>query len=130
MIERYVDWPSRLNTYLMEVQECIPDGKLKYGKFDCCIFIADAVVVMTGVDLFKKYRGKYKTKAKAWRMIKRLGGFRKALASVIGPECHKAMVSQGDIVYLSGACGICFGHYCLLSALLSYFFVLFLVQIG
>ena len=113
MIKRFTDWPSRLNLYLKEVQERIPEKGLKYGEFDCCIFIADAVVVMTGVDLFKKYRRRYKTKIGASRILKRMGGLRKALASVLGQECHKAMVCQGDIVYLDGACGICFGHYCL-----------------
>ncbi len=62
MIERHVDWQSRLNRYLTEVQKKIPADELDYVTLDCCRFIADGVVEMTGVDLFKKYRKRYKTK--------------------------------------------------------------------
>lgn len=109
MIERYADWPSRLNAYLASVQTKIPEGGLDYGKFDCVVFVADAVIEMTGQDLFTA-RGKYKTKIGAGRVLKRLGGMEGALASVLGPSVPPANAAHGDIVVLDGACGICIGR--------------------
>ncbi|WP_339862374.1 DUF6950 family protein [Paremcibacter congregatus] len=108
-LERYADWPSRLNAYLAAVQKKIPEEGLDYGTFDCVVFVADAIVEMTGEDLFKA-RGKYKTKIGAGRMLKRLGGMEGALASVLGPNVPAAMAAHGDIVVLDGACGICMGR--------------------
>ena len=113
MIERHVDWPSRLNLYLIDVQKRIPNGELDYITLDCCRFVADGVVAMTGTDLFKKYRKRYKSKIGAARVLKRLGGLRTALGSILGEEIHKAMACHGDIVFWDGACGWCLGRKCL-----------------
>lgn len=112
MIERHLNWPSLLNEYLTEVQKKIPDGKLDYKTLDCSRFIADGIIEMTGKDIFR-YRNNYKSEIGAARLLKRLGGLRAALGSILGDEMHPSRAIHGDIVYWEGACGFCMGRNCL-----------------
>ena len=40
-----------------------------YGRFDCCLFVCDAISVMTGVDPAAGFRGTYSSRAEARRAI-------------------------------------------------------------
>jgi hypothetical protein len=33
-----------------------------YGRWDCCLFVCDAIRVMTGIDLAADYRGAYSSR--------------------------------------------------------------------
>jgi hypothetical protein len=61
MLTRYPDWQAKLSDFL------IANAKraFRYGEFDCCLFVADAVLVMTGVDLAREFRGLYASRAEA-----------------------------------------------------------------
>jgi hypothetical protein len=41
---------------------------------DCCTFVADAVKAITGTDIASEFRGRYTTKAGAFRAIKTITG--------------------------------------------------------
>jgi hypothetical protein len=71
MLHRHPDWQARLGAFLAANAER-PFG---YGEFDCCLFVANAVLEMTGVDLAAPFRGQYGSRAGARdRMAEFCGG--------------------------------------------------------
>ena len=65
-MQRRSDWQATLDEFLRAHQ----DRPFEYGKWDCCLFVCDAIVEMTGVDLAASYRGRYSTRAGAVRAIR------------------------------------------------------------
>jgi len=61
------------------------DIKFEYGTHDCFLFVCDIVKNMTGKDYASKYR--YKNEFGALRLIKKLGGFDRAMIKIFG-ELH------------------------------------------
>jgi hypothetical protein len=64
-VTRKPDWQALLHAFLME-HRCDP---FCYGLWDCCLFVCDAVCVMTGVDLAAEFRGAYSSRSEARRTI-------------------------------------------------------------
>jgi hypothetical protein len=62
---RRPDWQAALDEFLRAHQ----NRRFEYGKWDCCLFVCDAIIEITGVDLAATYRGKYSTRAGALRTI-------------------------------------------------------------
>ena len=58
---RKPDWQALLDAFLAEHQF----DSFQYGRWDCCLFVCDAVFVMTGVDPAAAYRGTYASRAEA-----------------------------------------------------------------
>ena len=58
---RKPDWQALLDAFFAEHQF----DSFQYGRWDCCLFVCDAVFVMTGVDPAAAYRGTYASKAEA-----------------------------------------------------------------
>lgn len=82
----------------------------QWGVWDCCIFTADAVKEITGIDYMAEFRGKYSNKEQA---IKILGTtLKETLIKKFGP--HKKVGSRGDVAFKfekdGPAIGICFGE--------------------
>ncbi len=46
----------------------------RWGSNDCCLFAADAVEALTGVDVAAEFRGRYTTKRGAFAMIRAVTG--------------------------------------------------------
>jgi Domain of unknown function (DUF6950) len=66
---RYRDWPQRLEL-LIEMKKQIP---FAWGRNDCCIFVADCIHAMTGIDVAAEFRGQYRTELGGMRIILRNG---------------------------------------------------------
>lgn len=102
---RLDNWESKLAVYLENV------GPFEWGKNDCCLFAANAVEVMTGVDPAKKYRG-YKTKIGAAKKIKDVG-IEGAWTAEFGDPINPKLCQRGDVVFFANAndpaVGICIG---------------------
>ena len=64
-MRRRSDWQLALDEFLRANQ----DRSFEYGTWDCCLFVCDAIVAMTGVDLAASYRGKYSTRKGALHAI-------------------------------------------------------------
>ena len=64
-MQRRTDWQQVFDEFLRANQ----DRRFEYGKWDCCLFVCDAIVAMTGFDLGATYRGKYSTRKGALRAI-------------------------------------------------------------
>ena len=64
-MQRRSDWQLVLDEFFRANQH----RRFEYGKWDCCLFVSDAIVAMTGVDLAAAYRGRYSTRDGAMRAI-------------------------------------------------------------
>ena len=87
-------WEKRL----VAVTEVHINTPLVWGKSDCLLTACDAIEAMTGVDPAAGIRGKYKSKAGAYRLIKQHGY--DSLGAVLADrfaEIPVAMAGRGDV---------------------------------
>lgn len=109
MLRRFEDWPSRLNSYL----ETRRYAEFGYGSHDCCLFVGDAILAMTGTDIAAYFRNSYRSSLEALRRIRSYTPF----ATVEGvveavmrdyelPELRvPAQATRGDAVLLETPSG-------------------------
>ena len=107
-MKRTKGWERRLS----ELFKARAQSPFKWGTNDCCMFVADAVRVVTEVDIGEWFRGRYKTRTKAFRLLKEFAqgsvtetmdritakyGMKETKEVPPGPWQHKALLA-GDIV--------------------------------
>lgn len=103
-MQRYDDWPSRLSSYL----ESRRHTQFAYGSHDCCLFVADAIEAMTGVDVAAHFRDQYHSRFGALRRL-RERSVRPTVDVIAGqvfgayglPEIQAAYAQRGDVLALS-----------------------------
>ncbi|MBL9046805.1 MAG: hypothetical protein JNK34_05755 [Tabrizicola sp.] len=66
---RSADWRTSLLAFVAEARH----RTLVYGEYDCALFAAEAVRVMTGLDLAAPFRGRYTTLEGGLRVLRRHG---------------------------------------------------------
>lgn len=69
-MKRKQDWDVQLHEYI----ESEIDKPFAYGSNDCAMFVAGAVLAMTGTDLAESYRGKYNDLKSSLQIIKDVTG--------------------------------------------------------
>lgn len=92
---RLPDWEGRLGAYLRACR----DMPFAYGRHDCCLFAAGAVIAMTGVDLMGEFRGRYRTARGSIRALRRHGAG--TLAATMDGKLEPiapAFARRGDLV--------------------------------
>jgi hypothetical protein len=67
---RQQSWPDDLHRHVMDRR----DTGFAWGTHDCCMFAADSIQEITGVDPAPEFRGKYHTEAEAVALIKTITG--------------------------------------------------------
>ena len=82
----------------------------EWGKNDCVLFSADAVLAITGQDYAKEYRT-YSSAKEAARLIKKLGGLEAIATSALGSPIPKADLTAGDIALVTTPNGNCLSVY-------------------
>jgi len=100
---RNPDWLPRLEAAVARAR-ALP---FAWGRHDCCLFPCDVVRAMTGVDLARGWRGRYRSLLGARRMLRRRGGL-KALAEGVArrhglAEIPPATARRGDVVLLDAS---------------------------
>ncbi|QPC87422.1 hypothetical protein GA830_12215 [Mesorhizobium sp. NBSH29] len=91
---RYSFWRSALADYVDDVKA----QPFAWGTFDCALFAAGAVNVMTGADIGADHRGKYKTLAGGLKRLKAAGFANHAdYAASLFEEIHPSHAQVGDI---------------------------------
>ncbi len=109
---RHQNWPLRLNTVLIEFQ----NKSFAWGEHDCCLFAANVVRELTGVDHAVDLRGAYTTAQEAAEVLKKHGGVRKIASDALGNEIPALTAQRGDVVLIDGPHGdtlaICIGDKC------------------
>jgi len=104
---RVNDWENRLSTYL----ESVWGMAFCYGRHDCALFAAGAVMAMTGTDFAAEYRGKYRSAAGSIRALKLYGhGTLEATIDALFADRQIAFARRGDLVMFSGSLGVCIGE--------------------
>jgi hypothetical protein len=103
MLTRLSNWQSSLSGYLMSVAST----PFRYGVLDCGLFVADALLVMTGIDAASELRGTYTNRREAFASIKSLCGTAsmEAVATYIArsygiPQLPILCAQRGDPVLL------------------------------
>ena len=116
---RVSDWPELLNEYLNSMQS----KSYEWGKLDCCLFVADWLLILTGIDYAKAFRNRYDSLESALTLMnewfdpnaidEHFGAPAKYLDSLFLPiSIYK--VKRGDVVAnKDGSVGICNGLYSL-----------------
>ena len=95
-MKRYIDWQVRLLA-LTESREEVP---FEWGKYDCCLFAADVVREITGVDYAEPFRGKYTAEEGAKALLEEKGGLVEYIDSVL-PRKDVNFVQRGDVVLVT-----------------------------
>jgi hypothetical protein len=111
-VTRYSDWVIRLEAFLAKNAK----RKFAYGKWDCCLFVADAIQVMTGVDLAEDFRGAYDSLESAKAVIRSYSGglllgraVERTAARFEMPECGPFYARRGDLALLRRDRAYCLG---------------------
>jgi len=112
-VRRPHDWPERLRTFL-EARETAP---FDWATHNCCLFAADWVRELTGIDPAAKYRDQVKTEEDAKALLAKKGGVLgliKRTAKAHGwEEVPRHYAQRGDLILFDGplgkTLGICTG---------------------
>jgi hypothetical protein len=105
-VTRLPDWEPRLAAYI----ESVRDSEFAWGKHDCALHSANAVLAVTGDDIATKFRGKYSTARGSLRALKRYGaGTLKSTIDDALPIITPAFAQRGDLVWRHGMVGVCLG---------------------
>ena len=75
------------------------NNAFKWGKRDCCLFVADWLKTIKDVDFAADLRGKYKTEQGAKRALKKLGfnGIQDIANTRLGESVGALVLNNGDI---------------------------------
>lgn len=103
-------WEADLSAYIASVR----DDRFEWGRLDCGLFFAGAVLAMTGCDPGEPFRGKYSTDMGAAKALKRFGaGDLESTLNSLFDACPVGKLQRGDGVWNGEAVGVCMGAYAL-----------------
>lgn len=91
--QRLPDWFTRLGGLVSSRL----DEPFTWGERDCCLWAADAVQAVTGVDQAADLRGTYSTAYGAARVLAQTGGLAALCTQRLGPEVAPVAAQVGDI---------------------------------
>ena len=97
---RFENWPVLLGRY---INECYGRPFVR-GDFDCALFAADAVKIMTGKDFAADFRGRYKSERGAKLALRKYGAgtLKDTVSKCLGPPMQNIkMAGRGDIALVN-----------------------------
>jgi hypothetical protein len=109
---RLSNWPTLLAAFLTHRQS----QPFCWGKNDCCLFAADAINVITGVDHASAFRGRYTTAIGAKRALIRYGkgDIKHTFIAKFGTPIGVLNASRGDVALVNingeNVVGMVFGN--------------------
>jgi hypothetical protein len=89
--------------------EAAQNRALGWGEFDCVTWAGNMTLALTGFDPIAEFRGRYRSKAGAYRLIRETAG---TLAECVDRKLQRISVSRagrGDVVLIDNALGVCAG---------------------
>jgi len=109
---RFPDWQTRLDAFLRQQK----DRTFEWGKWDCCLFVADAITAMTGEDPAQSLRGKYNSEDGAKSLVGEVqshvavGDIVECLAAEYKmPEIPITRIHRGDMILFNHKRGTTLG---------------------
>lgn len=107
---RVGDWSQQLADAIERWRET----PREFGRTDCCQFVGDVVLAITGTD-FRDQFPAYTDQAGAMAILEAYGGMVAMLTTIWGDPEHVSRARIGDVVVHDGpegmSCGICTGVY-------------------
>lgn len=110
---RFANWEERLNA-VIEHHQASP---FRWGKADCCLFAADCMMEMTGIDWAEDVRGTYSNAEEAKFVLEEMYDITSVsdIPDAMGfEEIPLTMAMRGDLVAYESeygpALGICYGR--------------------
>lgn len=91
---RFENWPVLLAQEIDRARA----ATFAWGVHDCCLWAADVVKALTGVDHAADLRGTYSDEAGARARIEALGGLEAFVGSRLGAPIALGHVWRGDVV--------------------------------
>lgn len=89
-------WEKRFSEYLKEAQNL----EFVWGEFDCIMFAAKGLEVITGQNFYQEYVG-YTDEAGAKALIEQAGSIDKLVSKHLGPSHgNRLQARRGDLVLL------------------------------
>lgn len=97
------DWPEQLARHIAEHR----NTPFAWGKHDCCLFAADGVLAMTGVDPMAAFRGKYFDQVSAAQALRDIGDgtLAETVTGILGTPVSVKLARRGDVVMTRTATG-------------------------
>lgn len=92
-VRRLPDWQTRLAELIAQRMR----HPLAWGRHDCVMFAADAVLAVTGVDLAASLRGTYATAAQADQVLQQHGGLVELCVQRLGSVVRAVQAQPGDV---------------------------------
>ena len=101
-MRRLANWDVALGHYFADTRRLAH----RYGKADCALYAAGAILAMTGEDFARWHRSKYTTEAGAARYMRRQGWQDlAALGDAFLPRIDLAKAGRGDLLLMPGDAG-------------------------
>lgn len=97
-MKRNSNWRSQLIEYIDRARQ----HPFEYGEQDCALFVAQAIEVMTGVDLFSDLKGEYASLEEGIEKLK-VSGFTDHIdmvSKIFDEHRNKANTQMGDIAII------------------------------
>lgn len=105
-IPRLPDWRARFSSFITDCR----GRPFECGVHDCALYMADGVLVQTGVDIAEAFRGRYKTDQGAVRALKRYGaGDLESTVAALLPEMDPERARLGDVIIFDQPVGVTCG---------------------
>jgi hypothetical protein len=92
---RLTDWDIRF-PHIIDAARRKP---FEWGAHDCCMWAANVVQELTGIDYAQQYRGQYADETEALALLEAAGGIEAMLTNALGdrlPDVRQAQ--RGDVV--------------------------------
>jgi hypothetical protein len=111
-MKRHADWTLRLTDFVKRKKR-VP---FEWGVNDCCLFVADMTIAITGVDPAATFRDKYTTELGAMKALYEQGfaNVEAVLTHAFGEPVSRLEVRRGDVVLFDNAgrdiAGVMFGE--------------------
>lgn len=103
------NWQTQLIKFIQHNR----DRPFEWGSFDCCLFVADAINLMTGRDIAADFRGRYRSKSGATRALKKYGkgSIKATFEHLLGKAQTGIHFKRGDICLINTPEGDAVGIY-------------------
>jgi hypothetical protein len=72
-----------------------------WGQHDCCLWAADVVQAITGIDPAAHLRGQYTDEKSALRLVRSLGGLESIASAALGAATTARFATVGDVVLIT-----------------------------
>jgi cell wall-associated NlpC family hydrolase len=112
MLKRSNTWVEDLYAFVRSRK----DTPYAWGSNDCCSFVCDAILAMTGTDVYSEFRGKYTDEAGAGAILQTVVGSTDKAAAIdyittkfAMPEITVPFAQRGDVVLLGVDGGFALG---------------------